>query len=314
MMLYCALFSLTSFYCPPQLETTTAINLGACDIFALMASSTATCAGGPNCPIGGGKRGVWPGTSITGNFVGDTATRSEEEACAADRITALAYGVGLGAGTPVNMAAEMGGLTFGPGVHSFGSGLNIALLPNPTVYLDAQGDPDAVFIFYAGSTLTTCANSDIELLNEAKADNVFWVLGSALTMGADSILRGNVLAQSAITIGTNGIIVGRAMAHSAVTCETHCCVGLPTDFDDVCGAATLTATTAPTANPTKAPTNAPINAPTNAPINAPTNAPTNAPIDAPTNAPWTQCDCSGGDGAYTCRDIHFTEVLSPDQR
>jgi hypothetical protein len=297
-----------------------------------MVYSTATCAGAPDCPVGGGKRGVFPGTSITGNFVGEVAdTRLQEDTCNRDRIAALAYGVDVGTSQPVNMAAEMGGLTFTPGVHSFGSGLNIALA-NPIVTLDAGDDEDAVFIFYAGSTLVTCANSEIVLLNGAKADNVFWVLGSALTMGADSILRGNVLAGSAITIGTNGIIVGRAMAQSAMTCETHCCVGLPTDFDDVCGAATLTGTTAPTANPTanptkaptanptKAPTanptKAPINAPTNAPVNAPTNAPVNAPTssptDAPTNAPWTQCDCSGDEGDYTCREVHFVEVLSPN--
>ena len=79
------------------------------------------------------------------------------------------------------------------------------------VYLDAEGDSTAKFVFQAGSTLTTCAGSNIELLGNAKAENVFWVLGTALTMGADSIMVGTVLAGSAITIGTNGKILGRAM-------------------------------------------------------------------------------------------------------
>ena len=35
------------------------------------------------------------------------------------------------------------------------------------VYLDAQGEPAAKFIFQAGSTLTTCAGSNIQLLNGA---------------------------------------------------------------------------------------------------------------------------------------------------
>jgi len=83
--------------------------------------------------------------------------------------------------------------------------LNITLA-NPTVYLDAQGDANAVFIFNAGTTLTTYANSESVLLNGARADNVYWVLGTALTMGADSTLLGSVLTGTAITIGTNGKI------------------------------------------------------------------------------------------------------------
>jgi hypothetical protein len=77
------------------------------------------------------------------------------------------------------MSAEMGGETFPPGIHSYGEGINIAL-NNPKVVLDAQGDGDAVFIFHAGTTLTTCAGSRIELKNGAKVENVFSVLGTAL--------------------------------------------------------------------------------------------------------------------------------------
>jgi hypothetical protein len=122
------------------------------------------------------------------------------------------------------LLAEMGGMTFTPGTYTFGSSINI-VATSPTVFLDA-GDlgADAVFIFNAGTTLTTSADSEIVLLNDASKENVFWVLGSALTMGADSILVGNVLAGSAITIGTNGIIVGRAIAQTAVTCETACII------------------------------------------------------------------------------------------
>jgi hypothetical protein len=288
-----ALFSLPSLH--PQ------IDLGNCDIFALIASSTTTCAGGPNCPVGGGKRGVYPGTSLTGNFVGELATRPEEAACSPDRITALAAGTAIGTAQAVNMAAEMAGLTFGPGVHSFGSGLNIGLT-GPIVTLDAGGDPDAVFIFYAGSTLTTCANSETVLANGAKAENVFWVIGSSLTMGADSILRGNVLAQASITIGTNGIIIGRAMAHAAVTCETHCCIALPDEFDEASCAAGMV----PSQAPTIAPTVTAVAPPTPAP---PTPAPPtpDPPTAAPSIAPWAQCDCSVG-GDFACRDIDFADV------
>mmetsp|Transcript_640 Transcript_640/g.1267 ORF Transcript_640/g.1267 Transcript_640/m.1267 type:complete len:480 (+) Transcript_640:242-1681(+) len=194
------------------------IALGACEDFAVMAGSTATCAGSFDCDIIGGHLAVSPGTSITGNFVGDVGSGA---GCAIDGLAAWKAGRAMPTGTL--MLAEMGGKTFTKGIYTHGSALNIALTDN-VVYLDAQGDPNAQFIFNIGSTLTTSAGSKIVLQNEAKADNVFWILGKALTMGADSILVGNVLAGTAITMGTNAKIMGRAIAQTAVTCETACAV------------------------------------------------------------------------------------------
>jgi hypothetical protein len=204
------------------------IDIGACNDFSVMAGSKATCNGAANCEILGGNLDVSPGdvagTSITGNFlISDVTTNVDSDVCAADGLAAWSAGT---AKTGTAMLAEMGGLTFTPGVYTHGSAINIGLA-NPVVYLDAQGDKDAVFIFNAGTTLTTCAGSQIVLLNEAKSENVLWVLGTALTMGADSILVGTVLAGSDITIGTNGMIWGRVIAQSAVTCETACTVYTP---------------------------------------------------------------------------------------
>jgi hypothetical protein len=201
-----------------------AIELGSCNEFALMAGSTATCAGAPDCNIKGGRLGVSPGTNVTGNFhiTGAPFDFYSPANCAEDGLSAWADGSSRTWGNTIR--AEIGGVTFSPGIYSYGEGINIALNNNPTVILDAEGNPDAVFIFNAGTTLTTCAGSLIVLEGGAKVENVFWVLGTALTMGADSTLVGTVLAGSAITIGTNGKIVGRAIAQTAVTCETACTV------------------------------------------------------------------------------------------
>jgi hypothetical protein len=196
------------------------IVLGACEDFAVMAASTATCAGAPSCDIVGGYLGVYPGTSSTGNFAGDIVSTEDITApCAEDGLAAWNVGRAMTSEEP-SMPAEMGGVTFSPGVHTNESPITVAA--NREVYLDANGDSSAVFIFNAALTLTTGANSEIVLLNGAKKENVFWILGTALTMGADSTLVGNVLAGSAITIGTNAQIKGRAIAQTAVTCETAC--------------------------------------------------------------------------------------------
>jgi hypothetical protein len=201
--------------------------LGACEDFAVMAGSTATCAGAPTCDIVGGLLGTYPGTAMTGNFAGvltnELARPPDGSGCAADSLAAWKAGRAMTTEDGTTMLAEMGGVTFLPGVHIHGSSINIALT-NPIVYLDARGDSSAEFIFNIGTTLTTCANSEIVLLNGAKSDNVFWILGTALTMGAESTLVGNVLAGSAITFGTMGNLLGGAIARTAVTCETACTV------------------------------------------------------------------------------------------
>jgi hypothetical protein len=204
--------------------TASGINLGRCNEFSLIAGSTATCAGAANCFILEGKLGVAPGTAFTGNFVAATGTETAGTGanydCRDDSIAAWTHGRLL-SGPPLD--AEIGGKTYTKGVHTHGSAINIALTDD-TVTLDAEDDPNAVFIFNVATTLTTAAGSKIVLKNGAKPSNIYWVLGTALTMGAESTLVGNVLAGTAITIGTNGRIDGRAMAQTAVTCETGCTI------------------------------------------------------------------------------------------
>ena len=52
---------------------------------------------------------------------------------------------------------DPGGLTLIPGVYCFASSAQLT----GTLTLDAQGDPNAVFIFRIGSTLTTASNSSV---------------------------------------------------------------------------------------------------------------------------------------------------------
>ena len=57
------------------------------------------------------------------------------------------------------------------------------------VTLDGLNDEDATFLFIAGSTLVTAANSYFILINGAKAENVIWAVGSGATLGVHSILK-----------------------------------------------------------------------------------------------------------------------------
>ncbi len=89
---------------------------------------------------------------------------------------------------PTNGSAgtDLAGQTFTAGVRTASSSL---LLSSGSVTLDAQGDPNAVFIFQVGSTLTTGSNTSVSLVNGAQACNVFWQIGSSATLGTGTALR-----------------------------------------------------------------------------------------------------------------------------
>jgi hypothetical protein len=112
--------------------------------------------------------------------------------------------------------ADLGGLVLLPGVYQATSSMSLT----GTVTLNAQGDPNAVFIFQAGSTLTTASASTVSLINGAQACNVFWQVTSSATLGTNSTFVGSIMALTSVTVTTRVTVVGRALARNgAVTLD-----------------------------------------------------------------------------------------------
>jgi HD-GYP domain-containing protein (c-di-GMP phosphodiesterase class II) len=112
---------------------------------------------------------------------------------------------------------ELGGRTIAPGVYHGGT---IEL--TGTVILDAGGDPNALFVFRAASTLVTASASRVVLVNGAQARNVFWQIGSSATFGTTTEFAGTVIANISITATTGVTIVGRLIARNgAVTLDSN---------------------------------------------------------------------------------------------
>lgn len=119
-------------------------------------------------------------------------------------------------------AGELGGLTLAPGIYKSNSGtFNIS---NGNLTLDAQGDPNAVWIFQTAAGLTvgiagpTGAKS-VVLINGALPKNVFWYVGStAIINGAGGgTMVGTIIANSGVTFSTAGnavqtVLNGRALS------------------------------------------------------------------------------------------------------
>jgi len=190
--------------------------------FSVLAGSTVTNTGSTAVS---GDVGVSPGTAITGFPPGlaSGAIHSADSA-AAQAQAALTAGYIDAAGRlgGTSVSGDLVGRTLTAGVYTSTSSLAVS----GDVTLDAQGNPNAVFVFQIGSTLTTGSGSHVILANGAKACNVFWQVGSSATLGTNSEFKGNILALTSITITTGVNLEGRALARNgAVTLDSDVITG-----------------------------------------------------------------------------------------
>ena len=192
------------------------VSLGGCQNVAIQAG-TAMTFGGTMTTINSGDIGISPGTSITGNYQLRSGTAHNNDAFAAQCTADLkrAYQQASTQSCTNLIASDLGGLTLSAGVYCTPSGKFI--VSAGTVTLDGQGNPYAEWIFQTESTLVTAGATSFQLVNNARAANVFWAIGSSATLGSSSSLVGTILAQVSITFGSGSSIIGRGLAEAAVT-------------------------------------------------------------------------------------------------
>jgi hypothetical protein len=173
-----------------------------------------------------GNVGVSPGSAISGFPPGTvvppyTIYQNNAVAAQAQNDLTTAYNVLAGRPFDVDLTGQDLGTvgTLTAGVYNFDSSAQLT----GTLTLDGGGDPDAVFIFNIGSTLTTAAASDVVLIGGAQASNVFFRVGSSATLGATTEFQGRILALTSITLVTGAnITCGAVLARNgAVTLDTN---------------------------------------------------------------------------------------------
>ncbi len=134
-------------------------------------------------------------------------------------------------------AGELGGLTLAPGIYKSASGtFNIS---NGNLTLDAQGNPNAVWIFQTAAGLTvgiagpTGARS-VLMINGALPKNVFWYVGSAATINGagGGVMTGTIIANSGVTFSTAGnatqtVLNGRAISLVASVTMVNTTINVP---------------------------------------------------------------------------------------
>jgi hypothetical protein len=242
----------------------------------------------------GGDVGTSPTPAETGfgsvTFAGGTNHDGDAVTQVAKNDLVTAYNTAAGATPSKSVPTELGaGKTFLPGVYNAGT-LGIT----GTMTLNTQGDPNAVFIFKAASTLTTASGSRVIVIGSTSACNVFWQIGSSATLGTGSHLVGSVLALTSITATTGATIAGRLLARNgAVTLDTN------TITTPVCAAASTTTTVGSTpttsgATPTTTGATPTTSGATPTTLVAGATTSTVASSPAPTLAPTTTTPASTG--------------------
>jgi hypothetical protein len=136
--------------------------------------------------------------------------------CAADVL--IAYNQ-LANATPSSFPSELlgNGQTLYEGVHFISGATTLDL----DLILDAEDNPDAVFIFQIQASFSTTAGSEVKLLNGAQACNVFWKVEGLVSMASGTSMKGTIVANNAaIEMNTGNILEGRALTTSgAITVD-----------------------------------------------------------------------------------------------
>jgi|GEM_PF-822137 Ice-binding-like len=186
------------------------VGLGTAASYSVLAGSTVTNTG-PTTMFG--DLGLAPGSSVTGapHVLGQTHV-DDAVAIEAKLNLTTAYNAAASRPTEGSAGTDLAGQRFTPGVRTASGAL---LLSAGSVVLDAQGDPNAVFIFQIGSTLITGSNTSVQLVNGAQACNVFWQVGSSATLGTGTRFVGTIMAADTITANTAATIHGRLLAQTA---------------------------------------------------------------------------------------------------
>ncbi len=208
------------------------VGLGSTDHFAILSGQSITNTG-PTVINGdaGNDVGLHPGmaAAITG-FPGNVTMTGGQlyagdlnpgVALQAKNDLIAAYNDAAGRTPALAIAGnELANTTLTSGVYAAGSG--VLLLSSGTLTLDAEGDPNAVFVIQASSGLTIASGTTVNLVNGARYCRVFWVVPSDATIETNATFVGHIFAMNSIFVRTGATIQGQLLARNgSVTLDTN---------------------------------------------------------------------------------------------
>ena len=133
--------------------------------------------------------------------------------CASDLATAYTYVNTLPSDIELLYPAQFGNqLVLTPHTYL----LDAATVLTDTVYLNAQGNVNAVFVIQINGAFSTSTYSNIKLINGTQAKNVYWKIEGAVSINNYSIFNGTIICNSGAigAINTGVVLNGRALTTS----------------------------------------------------------------------------------------------------
>jgi ice-binding like protein len=260
-----------AFAVVPAAAEAAPVNLATVTPFVVLGGQTVTNTG-PS--VLNGELGVSPGAALPGfglPAVVNGATHANDAVAAQAQLDlTTAYDVAAGQAETADLTAtDLGNRTLTTGAYRY---TGDALLTGPLT-LDAQGDPNAQFVFMIAGQLTTASASSVLLINGASPCNVFWQVGSSATLGSTTAFQGNLMALTSVSLDNAVTVQGRVLARNGQ-------VSLINDVLTAPDCATDTTTGAGTPTAAGAPATGPIAPGTVAVSPAASRAPANRPVSA----------------------------------
>lgn len=150
----------------------------------------------------------------TGNVTGTIHAKPDVSTatCAADLNNVYTYLKTLPTDIELLYPAAFGnGLVLTPHTYI----MNAATVLNGTLFLNAQGNADAVFVININGALSTSTYAKVVLQNGAQAKNVFWKVDGAVSLNDYADFKGTVIGNNgAVIINTGVKIEGRVLSTS----------------------------------------------------------------------------------------------------
>ncbi len=187
------------------------VPLGTADSFVVLAG-TEVSATGPNTL--NGDLGIYPGSALTGlgtititgtEYVADGVAQQAQADLTTAYLNAAAQGPAL-----TLSPADLGGMTLTAGVYTVDASMELT----GVLELNAEGNPDALFVMQATSDLIVNSGASVSLINGAKWCNVFWQVDSSASIGSGASFAGSILALTSITLADGATVEGRALARN----------------------------------------------------------------------------------------------------
>jgi len=110
---------------------------------------------------------------------------------------------------------NIGGKVLGPGVYTFDVNINIS----PGTEVIFQGSATDVFILKTTGKFLQSGATNVILEGGAKAENIFWQVAGAVSVGGGAHLEGIVLAKTSVTFITGSTLTGRVLGQTLVALQ-----------------------------------------------------------------------------------------------